>query len=198
MPPAPGLSLALPDGTVFPAMCVALDGDVECNLGTAFVNLRMKLAVSVDERARQPVKDEPKLGTPVTGVIEIPQNPRSTITACEFISYGPGGKVLRRFDTTNLAVDDIEQNKKLKASEDSVLEKLRKAGHSELIKEELVGGRMYTGPCYAKYNAVLRAKSKVMEWARTPISPGSLSVVNFSLTSPGIMGSCAHIGRTPV
>ena len=26
--------------------------------------------------------------------------------------------------------------------------------------EELVGGRMYTGPCYAKYNAVLRAKSK--------------------------------------
>ena len=39
-------------------------------------------------------------------------------------------------------------------------EKLRKAGHSELIVEELVGGRMYTGPCYAKYNAVLRAKSK--------------------------------------
>jgi hypothetical protein len=25
-------------------------------------------------------------------------------------------------------------------------EKLRAAGHSELIKEELVGGRMYTGP----------------------------------------------------
>ena len=39
-------------------------------------------------------------------------------------------------------------------------EKLRKAGHSELIREELIGGRLYTGPCYAKYNAVLRSKSK--------------------------------------
>ena len=28
--------------------------------------------------------------------------------------------------------------------------KLRKAGHSELIKEELVGGRMYTGPMVTK------------------------------------------------
>ena len=37
---------------------------------------------------------------------------------------------------------------------------LRKAGHSELIKEELVGGRLYTGPMYTKYNTVLRAKSR--------------------------------------
>ena len=39
-------------------------------------------------------------------------------------------------------------------------QKLRKAGHSELIKEELCGGRLYTGPMYAKYNTVLRAKSR--------------------------------------
>ena len=38
-------------------------------------------------------------------------------------------------------------------------EKLRAAGHSEMIREELVGGRLYTGPMYEKYNAVLRAKS---------------------------------------
>ena len=39
--------------------------------------------------------------------------------------------------------------------------RLRKDGHSELIVEEVVGGRLYTGPMYAKYNAVLRAKSRV-------------------------------------
>jgi len=39
--------------------------------------------------------------------------------------------------------------------------RLRKENHSELIVEEIVGGRLYTGPMYAKYNAVLRAKSKV-------------------------------------
>ena len=39
--------------------------------------------------------------------------------------------------------------------------KLAKDGHSEVMKEELVGGRLYTGPMYAKYNAVLRSKSKV-------------------------------------
>ena len=39
--------------------------------------------------------------------------------------------------------------------------KLRKEGHSEMIKEELAGGRLYTGPMYAKYNSVLRAKSDV-------------------------------------
>ena len=37
--------------------------------------------------------------------------------------------------------------------------RLRHEGHTELIREELVGGRLYTGPLYAKYNAVLRSKS---------------------------------------
>ncbi len=37
--------------------------------------------------------------------------------------------------------------------------RLRDDGHTEMIIEELVGGRLYTGPMYAKYNAVLRAKS---------------------------------------
>ena len=35
-------------------------------------------------------------------------------------------------------------------------EKLRKDGHSEMIREELVGGRLYTGPMYVKFNTVLR------------------------------------------
>jgi len=39
-------------------------------------------------------------------------------------------------------------------------ERLRKDGHSEMIREELVGGRLYTGPMYVKYNTVLRSKSK--------------------------------------
>jgi hypothetical protein len=32
-------------------------------------------------------------------------------------------------------------------------------GHSELILEELVGGRLYTGPMYIKYNTILRSKT---------------------------------------
>ena len=39
--------------------------------------------------------------------------------------------------------------------------KLRKAGHAEMIVEELVAGRLYTGPMYMKYNGVLRSKSKI-------------------------------------
>ena len=37
--------------------------------------------------------------------------------------------------------------------------KLREAGHPQIILEELLAGRLYTGPMYMKYNAVLRAKS---------------------------------------
>ena len=37
---------------------------------------------------------------------------------------------------------------------------LREAGHNELIKEEVVAGRLYSGPMYEKYNAVLRAESR--------------------------------------
>ncbi|KOO33679.1 ankyrin repeat protein [Chrysochromulina tobinii] len=48
----------------------------------------------------------------------------------------------------------------LKAMEEKCNALLRKDGHSELIKEELVGGRLYTGPMYVKYNLVLRSKSK--------------------------------------
>merc|ERR1711965_649979 len=35
--------------------------------------------------------------------------------------------------------------------------KLRKEGHNELMLEEVLAGRLYTGPMYQKYNAVLRA-----------------------------------------
>ena len=34
-------------------------------------------------------------------------------------------------------------------------------GHTPLVHEELVAGRLYTGPMYQKYNMVLRAKSEV-------------------------------------
>ena len=37
--------------------------------------------------------------------------------------------------------------------------RLRAEGHTEVILEELLAGRLYTGPMYQKYNAVLRAKS---------------------------------------
>ena len=36
---------------------------------------------------------------------------------------------------------------------------LRAAGHSELMREEQIAGRLYTGPVYEKLNAVLRALS---------------------------------------
>ena len=54
-----------------------------------------------------------------------------------------------------LSLEDMMEKMEVEANQH-----LRKDGHTELIKEELVGGRMYTGACYAKYNAVLRAKSK--------------------------------------
>ena len=37
--------------------------------------------------------------------------------------------------------------------------RLRSSGHVELLEVELVGGRLYTGPMYEKYNAVLRKES---------------------------------------
>jgi hypothetical protein len=41
----------------------------------------------------------------------------------------------------------------LELMEVEVNEKLRKEGHTELIREELIGGRLYTGPLYAKYSS---------------------------------------------
>jgi len=51
-------------------------------------------------------------------------------------------------------------NDMMEAMEEKCNALLRKDGHSEMIKEELVGGRLYTGPMYVKYNTVLRSKSK--------------------------------------
>ena len=36
---------------------------------------------------------------------------------------------------------------------------LAAAGHATIIEEEIIAGRLYTGPLYEKYNTVLRAKS---------------------------------------
>lgn len=47
----------------------------------------------------------------------------------------------------------------LQAMEEKCNEKLRADSHSEMILEELVGGRLYTGPMYIKYNTVLRSKT---------------------------------------
>ena len=41
----------------------------------------------------------------------------------------------------------------MKAMEEKCNERLRKDGHSELIKEELVAGRLYTGPVRARMDA---------------------------------------------
>ena len=38
---------------------------------------------------------------------------------------------------------------------------LSEGGHTQLVHEELVAGRLYTGPMYQKFNMVLRAKSQV-------------------------------------
>ena len=42
---------------------------------------------------------------------------------------------------------------------DEMNPRLVKAGQAPLTKEELVAGRMYTGPMYEKYNAILRFNS---------------------------------------
>jgi hypothetical protein len=49
--------------------------------------------------------------------------------------------------------------------------KLRAEGHAEVILEEVLAGRLYTGPMYQKYNAVLRAKSGDAFLAKQCTSP---------------------------
>ena len=49
----------------------------------------------------------------------------------------------------------------IKVMETEANAKLRKAGHAGDDSEELLAGRLYTGPMYMKFNAVLRAKSKM-------------------------------------
>ena len=44
----------------------------------------------------------------------------------------------------------VSLEKMLERMEEQANVQLRKEGHSELIEEELVGGRLYTGPMYAK------------------------------------------------
>ena len=44
---------------------------------------------------------------------------------------------------------------------DEMNPRLVEAGQAPLTKEELIAGRMYTGPMYEKYNAVLRFSSAV-------------------------------------
>ena len=45
-------------------------------------------------------------------------------------------------------------------AESAINPRLEKAGHSSLMEEEVVAGRLYTGPMYQKYNMVLRSKSQ--------------------------------------
>jgi len=45
-------------------------------------------------------------------------------------------------------------------------DQLKAVGASALVDAELIAGRMYTGPCFLKYNAVLRAFTKVAPMER--------------------------------
>jgi hypothetical protein len=51
-----------------------------------------------------------------------------------------------------IKLDDL-----LTAMETHANEKMRKAGHNEMIREECVAGRLYTGPMYIKYASVGRS-----------------------------------------
>ena len=44
--------------------------------------------------------------------------------------------------------------------------KLLSGEHSALMREEVIGGRLYSGPMYMKYNTVLRAQAKSGEYMR--------------------------------
>ena len=57
---------------------------------------------------------------------------------------------LRRQPLPPAALDEMRRAKN---------KQLRAAGHSELMVEEQIAGRLYTGPIYEKLNAVLRAQS---------------------------------------
>ena len=61
------------------------------------------------------------------------------------------------------------------------------AGQPELILEELIGGRLYTGPCYEKYNAVLRFFS-----GRNPDGSVALSYAS-PLAVPFLQKKCSTL-----
>ena len=56
-------------------------------------------------------------------------------------------------------------------SMDEMNARLRSKGHTEMGKEELVGGRLYTGAMYEKYNGVLRCFSSPLERAKQSAEP---------------------------
>ena len=49
----------------------------------------------------------------------------------------------------------------LRAKAEEPNARLEASGYARLVDEELVGGRLYTGPMFTKYNGVLRAHSKI-------------------------------------
>ena len=62
---APGVAMVLPSGEVVPAVCTRLGGRINCQLGTAFVSLRLRFAVELAEPNWEKVKAEPELKSPM-------------------------------------------------------------------------------------------------------------------------------------
>ena len=85
-------------------------------------------------------------------------------------------------------------------------EELRRADTPALLDEEVLAGRMYTGPMYVKYNTILRAKSgtvpalaaKAEEMCKSNYYPSTLQIITAALRtvhakiapSDGVTVSC--------
>jgi len=124
--PAPGLLLTHASGVLTPAQCTKMVGAVDCELGTAFVELQMafkQVGLMFEEELPS-----------VKALLEIPQNARSTVSKCEIRIIGSDGKqVVRNFGSALLPIDDIEKMKQLKAREDSELQRAVNAGYFKAL-----------------------------------------------------------------
>jgi NLR family CARD domain-containing protein 3 len=73
----------------------------------------------------------------------------------------------------------VPLSKYIEKMEIDVNPRLKNVGQPPLIMEELIAGRLYTGPCYEKYNAVLRFFSGRNADGVLQLSYGSMQLVPF-------------------
>ena len=115
--PAPGLLLTHSTGLLTPAQCTELSGTVDCELGTAFVTMHMAFKqVGLNHNQRQQPPNTKQPAPQVMALLEIPQNPRATVSKCEIRILRQDGKTERFFDSALLPIDHIKEQQKLAVS----------------------------------------------------------------------------------
>jgi NLR family CARD domain-containing protein 3 len=84
----------------------------------------------------------------------------TSVKEWEFVNEPKSGTVYLQAEASHLKRARVAL-KEFERKMGRVNEQLRASHHPPMAVEELIGGRLYTGPMYEKYNAVLRACSGV-------------------------------------